>query len=414
MFLAESRARALHGSPFTVICIVATILFAACTSVGPASQPSPSQPSVTPGATVAAVSPPATSPSATATAAPSAPAVVPPSPVPARDAQLSGPIGLVVDAAGNLYVSECDWTFADIRRIDPTGMMTTVAGIQEPGYSGDGGPATNAGLYCPIMVTLGPDGALYFADHVNNRIRRVDTSGIITTFAGSGPAGLDMGSFSGDGGPATEATLQEPYGVAFDRAGNLYISDRDNLRIRKVDLNGIISTVAGNGKASYSGDGVLGTQTSIEWPLGIVVDADGNVIFVDANNKRVRKIDGHGLITTIAGTGTNAATGDGGPATEAGLADPENVVVDGSGNIYVTDTVGSRIRRIDRLGIITTVAGSGKIGVVKDGMSAMKAPFVGMVGLAIDGTGNLYVSDGARIYRIDTKGIVTRVAGKSN
>ena len=169
MFLAGSRAQSLHAPPLTAICTVATILFAACTSAGPASQPPSSQPSATPGATIAAVSPTATSASPSAIASPSAAALVPPSPIPARDAQLMGPIGLVVDAAGNLYFSECDWTYADIRRIDPTGMMTTFAGIQEPGYSGDGGPATNAALYCPIMVTLGPDGALYFADHVNNR-----------------------------------------------------------------------------------------------------------------------------------------------------------------------------------------------------------------------------------------------------
>jgi sugar lactone lactonase YvrE len=311
---------------------------------------------------------------------------------------LTGPAGIVVDRAGNVYVSECDWTYAAIVRIDPKGMLTRFAGTTEPGFTGDGGPATAAELYCPIGMAFTGDGAMVFADHVNNRIRRVDTAGIITTIVGGGgPDGLNLGSFKGDGGPALDATLQEPYGVAVDGKGNLYISDRDNDRIRKVDPSGIISTIAGNGMGHAPVDGVLGTTTSISFPLGIAVDPRGDVVFGDANNKRIRRIDSHGIITTIAGTGKNEATGDGGPASKASLADPENVVFDAADNLFITDTVFDRLRRVDMHGVISTLASH-----------------KGGSGLAIDRAGNLYVTnaDAGGVYRIDMKGTITLIAGK--
>jgi hypothetical protein len=335
---------------------------------------------------------------ATTAASPTMPAAVAPAPpIPALRARLVDPIGLAIDA-GNLYVSDC-WEPTDsyIFRIDQDGVLTTFAGIGTTGFSGDGGPATSAAIHCPFGMAVGPDAAVYFADHANNRIRRIDKAGLITTVAGSGAVGIDHGSFSGDGGPATMATLQEPYGVAFDRAGNLYITDRDNNRIRKVDTMGIISTIAGDGKTGYSGDGVLGTQTSVDFPLGITADAKGDVIFVDANNKRVRMIDVHGIITTIAGTGVNEATGDGHLATKAALADPENLAFDPGGNLCVTDTVNNTLRCVDGHGIISTLASH-----------------LGGNGLAIDAGGDLYVTQQNSVFRIDIKGVVTLFAGQGH
>ena len=387
-------ANSLELRPMTrTTCLLATVVLAAC---GPAASSSPT--SAAPSASVAPAADATAAAAATATASPTASPVASAAPIRALDATLIGPIGVVVDKGGNVYVSECDWTYAAIVRIDPKGMLTTVAGTGEPGFTGDGGPATAAQLSCPIGLALEADGALVFADHVNNRIRRIDTAGIITTIVGGGgPAGLDMGSFKGDGGPANEATLQEPYGVAVDVLGDLYVSDRDNDRIRKIDPHGIISTIAGNGKTVYSGDGVLGRATAVHFPLGITVDGHGNVVFGDADNKRIRMIDSHGIITTIAGTGVNDATGDGGPATKAALADPENVVFGAQGDLYITDTVFDRLRRVDSHGVISTLASH-----------------KGGNGLAIDRAGNLYVTNAGAggVYRIDPKGVVTLIAGK--
>ena len=355
---------------------------------------------------------PATAP-APVVMSPSTVAATPEAPVPARDAELIGPAGLAFDPAGNLYISDCDFSFASIHRVDPTGMMTTFAGIGNPGFAGDGGPATSAQLFCPLGIAFGPDDALYVADHINNRIRRIDTAGIITTYAGSGAAGYNKGSFSGDGGSATEATLQEPYGVALDKIGNLFIADRDNNRIRKVGEDGTMSTLAGNGEVGYSRDGVPGSETSVEQPLGITVDAKGNVIFADSTNQRVRMIDGDGTIWTIAGTGEGEATGDGGPAQKAGLAVPENLILDSAGNLDITDGVYGGFRQIDRSGRITTVVGTSTIGdVPEDGTQVLGAPFARIGGMAKDAAGNLYVCSGTSVYRIDTNGILTRVAGK--
>jgi len=367
--------------------VMVGVLLSGCSSAATSSQrPATASPSTT-----------AVLSSARAASVPAPAPTVKTGPIAALKAKLIGPAGVVVDPAGIVYVSECDWTYAAIVRIDPKGMLTRFAGIGATGYAGDGGPATSAQLYCPLGMALAPDGALVFADHVNNRVRRIDAAGIITTIVGNGgPAGLNMGSFKGDGGPAIDATLQEPIAVAIDQKGNLYISDRDNRRIRKVDTNGIISTIAGNGDFGFSGDGVVGNTTSIQLPLGITVDPHGNVVFVDADNKRVRAIDSDGIITTVAGNGKNVATGDGGPATKAALADPEYVVFDSAGNAYVTDTVSNHLRRIDSHGLITTLAGNGGNG------------------LGIDGLDNLYLtnSDEGAVYKVDPKGVVTRIAGR--
>jgi sugar lactone lactonase YvrE len=372
--------------------IVAVLAIGGCGSTGSSSQPF----ATGAGASIAIAA--SATPSTPATAGSSHSPVASSGPIAALDARLVDPIGLVFDAGGNLYVSDCsEPTDSSIFRIDPSWMLTTYAGLGQADFTGDGGPATAATLHCPLGMAVGPDGTFYFADHANNRIRRIDGAGIITTVAGSGSAGVDQGSYSGDGGPATKATLKEPFGLAFDALGNMFISDRDNNRIRKVDPSGVITTIAGNGKFEPPRDGVMGTESSIDFPLGIICDAKGNVLFADANNKRIRRIDASGRITTIAGTGENRATGDGGPATKAALADPENMAFDAAGNLYITDTVSNTLRRIDSNGVITTLASK-----------------LGGNGLAIDSAGNLFVTqaDSNGVFRIDTKGVVTRVVGK--
>lgn len=327
-------------------------------------------------------------------------------PVAAVGAQLIGAGPLALDPAGNLYLAECDWTHAAVHRIDPSGTMTTYAGMGVPGFDGDAGlPATSSRMFCVADVRFGPDGALYIDDHLNNRIRRVDASGTMTTVAGSGAVGLDAGSYSGDGGPAPMATLQEPWAIAFDAAGNLYIADRDNHRIRKVDGHGVITTIAGNGKGGFSGDGGPGSQASINLPLAIVVDGEGNVVFTDSANQRVRRIDhGTGVITTIAGTGKSASTGDGGPATKASLADPQSLIFDTSGNLYIEETAPLAFRRIDKAGRISTVQ---KIGGVP--IKASQVP--GFNGWLFDSAGDLYVTDAASVLRFEANGSVTLIAG---
>jgi sugar lactone lactonase YvrE len=322
-----------------------------------------------------------------------------------------GPVGLAFDTSGNLYISECMWTYAAIVRIDPKGMMTTFAGTGTPGYAGDGGPATAAQLYCPVGLAFGPDGALYVADHVNNRIRRVDSAGIITTVVGDGgPPGLNLGSYSGDGGPAIKAALQEPWSVAFDRRGNLYVGDRDNYRVRKIDPNGIITTVAGTGTSGFSGDRGPAIAAKI-CPLGVAIDPADNLLIADPCNNRVRKVDSQGVISTIAGTGATGSSGDGKPATAATFAEPGHFAFNAEGDLFVQE--GTRVRRIDPHGIVSTIFGSGKPGVPVDGMLALEAPLPELYGLAIDASGRLYLADGnTSVYRVDTRGILTLFAGK--
>jgi sugar lactone lactonase YvrE len=226
-----------------------------------------------------------------------------------------------------------------------------VAGNGTPGFSGDNGPATSAQLYGPDGIAVDSAGNLYIADSVNNRIRKV-SNGIITTVAGNGTAG-----FSGDNGPATSAQLYSPSGLAVDSAGNLYFADGANYRIREVS-NGVITTVTGNGTPGHSGDNGPAANATING-FFVTVDSAGNLYIGDNNNHRVRKVSG-GTITTVAGTGTPGFGGDNGPATSANLAFPAGVAVDPAGNLYIADVGNYRIRMVSN-GVITTVAGKWRV-----------------------------------------------------
>ena len=277
--------------------------------------------------------------------------------IPATIARLNYPFGVHVGPAGNVYIA--DTYNHRIRRVDrSTGIITTVAGIGVKGFSGDGGPATNANLKYPFSVYLDTYGNIYIADTYNYRIRKVESAtGIITTIAGDGHH-----RFFGDGGPATSASLDMPYDVAVDNEGHIFIADTNNEVIRKVDATtGIIDTVAGQGNsAGYWGDGGPATNARLNGPTGVCVDSAGNICISDSSNNVVRVVDGTTqIITTIAGNGTPGFSGDGGAATQARLGYPEGLWRDSSGDLYIVDTDNCRVRVVDSVtGIITTVAGT--------------------------------------------------------
>ncbi len=254
--------------------------------------------------------------------------------------RLGAPQGLAVDAAGNIFISE--YGEMRIRKVTPNGIITTVAGIfRSIGSSGDGGPATSAQLNFPNSVTVDAAGSLYIAEGSGNRIRKVSPNGIISTIAGTG-----IGGYGGDGGSATSALLSGPDDVALDAAGNLYITDRGNSRIRQVDINGIITTVAGGSIDSNLGDGGLATLARINNPSGIAVDAAGNIFISDTLNRRIRKVDTNGIITTVVGTGQSGSTGDGGLAINATLREAYGITLDARGNLYIADALASRVRKV--------------------------------------------------------------------
>ena len=290
---------------------------------------------------------------------------------PATDATFSShPMRVTGDRAGNLFVADAH--HARIRRIDAAAnTIDTVAGCGAEGYSGDGGPAVRAKLASPHGSALDRHGNLYVADLKNDRIRRVDVStGTITTVAGNCEHG-----YSGDGGPATEAMLASPIAVTVSDTGDLYIADHRNSRIRKVDAStGIITTVAGTGDQDFHGDGGPGAQAAIALPRDVALDADGSLYVADGGNNRIRKVAPDGTITTIAGTGRAEFSGDGGPARKASLSMPYSIALDREGNLYIVDTGNYRVRKIDApTGIITTLAGNGSYGFSGDGGPAVHA-----------------------------------------
>ena len=293
---------------------------------------------------------------------------------------------MALDGSGNLYIA--DTNNQRIRKVDSSGVITTVAGTGTYGYSGDGGEATAARLRSPSGVALDALGNLYIVDTDNQRIRKVDTSGVITTVAGTGTDG-----YSGDGAAATAARLNSPSGVALDGAGNLYIADTNNDRIRKVDSSGNISTVAGTGTYGYSGDGGEATAARLRSPSGVALDALGNLYIADKSNHCIRKVDSSGNISTVAGNGTGSFGGDGAAATSAALWNPWDVAVDWAGNLYIADRGNQRIRKVDSAGVITTVAGTGTGSFGGDGSAATAAQLNGPEDIALDALGNLYIAD---------------------
>jgi hypothetical protein len=305
---------------------------------------------------------------------------------PATSAQLDNASGVAFDGAGNLYIDD-RFNFR-IRKVDTSGIITTVAGNGTQDSSGDGGPATSASFYEPQSVAVDGAGNLYIADGDGpiSNIRKVDTNGNITTIAGG--AGIN-GGYNGDNIAASQAQLNGLRKIQFDGAGNLYIADEFNYRVRKIDTNGIITTVAGNGTLGYSGDGQQATSAELGYLTGIALDQAGNLFIADGNCV-VRKVDNNGVITTAVGSGSCYHSGDGGPATNAGI-NPNTMTVDAAGNLYVND--GPWIRRVDTSGIITTVAGNGMAGWSWNGTIATKGQLDEPRDLTFDSLGNLYVAD---------------------
>jgi len=375
---------------------------------------------------------------------------------PATSAQLNKPEGVCVDGWGNIYIGDTE--NHRIRKVSLSGNISTVAGTGSGGYDGDGGLAINAKLKKPNGVFVDSSGSIFIADTDNHCIRKVDgVTGNITTVAGTGSSGK-----TGDGGPATNAKLNKPRGVFVDTSGDIYIADTENCSIRKVDVStGNISRVAGNMSAhcGYSGDGAPATNAELNKPRGVFVDAAGNVFIADTENHRIRVVDGAtGDIDTLAGTGTAGYSGDGGLATNAELDSPRGVCLNGAGemviadtmnscirevdlgdiistitgtgapalnhprqlamdatgNVYIADTDNQRVRKLDTSGWITTVAGTGSGGYDGDGIPATSAKLNKPGGVCVAPSGNFYIADTSnhRIRKVDAAtGMITTYAG---
>ena len=289
--------------------------------------------------------------------------------------------------------------------------ITTVAGNGSIGYSGDGGPATNAQFSNPISVALDAAGNMYVADYNNHRIRKINAAtNIITTIAGTGTAG-----FSGDGGPAINAALNNPADLCIDAAGNIYLTDNQNFRVRKIEAaTGIITTVAGNGGGSYAGETVLAINAGIHYPNGLAVDASNLYISLFAKHRICKVNLATGILSTIGGTGVNGYSGDGGPATNANFAYPAGLSASTTGDVFVADYLNNRIRKIDAAGIVTTVAGNGVATYSGDGALATTASINLPTGVFVHTTGDIFIADrnNYRIRKVDaTTGIISTVAG---
>jgi len=369
---------------------------------------------------------------------------------PAISAQLSNPGGIALDSSGNLYIA--DSGNYRVRKVTPQGVISTVAGTGVSGFSGDGGPATSARINYPRDVAVDGSGNLYIADGPNYRVRKVTPEGLISTIAGTGTYG-----FSGDGGPALSASIGFINGLTIDGAGNLWMSDTNNQRIRKITSAGIISTVAGNGVFGLSGDGGPATAARLGSPWGLALDGSGNLLIADSSNNRIRRVNAEGTISTVfvtatygpsdvsveggsgnllvtetgsnkiyrvspsgtiislaAGNGTFGFSGDGGQATSALLRTPAGLAKDAAGNLLIADSSNNRIRKVSPAGVISTFAGNGMVGFGGDGGPATSAQLNTPGDVAVGPDGSVYITDcTSRIRRVSPDGVISTFASSN-
>ena len=339
---------------------------------------------------------------------------------PATAANLHLPSGVAVDSSGDIYIA--DTADNTIREVTTDGIINTIAGDSFPSFLGDTGQAVNAELYAPEDVALDSSGNIYIADTQNGRIRQVNTSGVINTYAGDGTVG-----YAGDGGAGTSAEIWAPYALAVDSSGDVYFAENTDSRIRMVKasttfasdiasgtapVSGTISTVAGNGTAGFTGDGSTATNAEMNFPSGIALDSSGNLYVADTLNLRIRKISGSN-ISTVAGNGVLSYSGDNAQAVAAQMNSPQATAVDGSGNLYVADSANNVVRKVTRDGIIHPFAGNGSAGFGGDGGAAASAQLHGPRGLVVDSAGNVYIADSAnnRVRMVAPSGTISTVAG---
>ncbi|MEO8100167.1 MAG: IPT/TIG domain-containing protein [Acidobacteriota bacterium] len=304
----------------------------------------------------------------------------------AKDAQLNFPMAAARSSAGTLYIAD---TFNQrIRTVQSDGIIRTIAGTGTRGFSGEGAAATGALLNSPYGIALDPAGNIYIADSINHQIRKITTAGVISHIAGTGVQGV-----GGDGGKALDALLAFPAGIVVDPAGNILFADTFNHRIRRITTDGNIATFAGTGQPNFMGDGGKATDAALYYPQSIALDSAGNLYIADTYNHRIRKVSPAGIMTTVAGSIGAGYRGDNGPATSASLNYPRGVAVDASGNIFIADSMNSRIRMVTEDGVIRTIAGNGQFGDSGDGGIGSDATLQFPRALVPDGSGGLYVLD---------------------
>jgi sugar lactone lactonase YvrE len=333
---------------------------------------------------------------------------------PAVNAQLNAPTGVAVDKNGNVYIS--DSLNNRVRLVNAKGIISTFAGsggIGQPTNFGDGGPAVQAYIHLPGGLALDSSGDLFIADTGDNTVRKVTPDGNIAAFAGNG-----LPSYTGDAGPAVTAELHSPEDVAVDSSGNVYIADTGNAYIRKVTTDGNINFIAGDGSIGYFGDNGLATSAGLIEPYGLAIDAAGNIYIAERADGRIRQINTKGNIYTIVGNGSLGISGDGGSPTSAMLNLPTSVAIDASGNLYIADSLNNRVRLVTKSGTgnISTVAGNGNFSYSGDGFAATAAQLYAPQAVAVDGKGNFYIADAGNnvVREVFANGIINTFAGNGS